>query len=235
MKTVIIGDTHGRTLWKSIVEVENPDRVIFVGDYFDTHEDVSGAGQMMVFQEIIDYKKSQDPGKIIMLIGNHDHHYFPEVGYTGTSGYQSGAAVAIGFLISENKEHLQMAYQFDNILCTHAGVGKTFLEAQGWKDGEDISGFLNDLWKYKPKAFCFTGFNPYGDDMGQTPIWIRPKSLMKDAQDFKKDVIQVVGHTSQNKIDIKGKSTGGRYFFIDTLGTSGEYLIIEGDNITCKS
>ncbi len=24
-----------------------------------------------------------------MLIGNHDYHYFPEVGENGTSGYQS--------------------------------------------------------------------------------------------------------------------------------------------------
>ncbi len=232
MKTIILGDTHGRSVWKLIVNMENPDRVIFIGDYFDTHEDISAAGQMLVFEEIIAYKKSQDPGKVVMLIGNHDHHYFPEVGYTGTSGYQAGAAVAIGFLLEDNKEHLQMAYQFDNILCTHAGVGKTFLEKQGWKEGEDIAEFLNELWKYKPKAFCFNGYDPYGDDMGQTPIWIRPKSLMKDAQDFKKEIIQVVGHTVQNQIDIKGKSTGGRYYFIDTLGSSGEYLIVEDGNIT---
>ena len=37
MKTVIIGDIHGRISWEKIVEKENDaDRFIFVGDYFDT-------------------------------------------------------------------------------------------------------------------------------------------------------------------------------------------------------
>ena len=44
--------------------------------------------------------------------------------------------------------------------------------------------------------------------------------------DLKKQYIQIVGHTQQDTIDIKGKSTGGRYYYIDTL-PSGEYLIDE--------
>ena len=40
--------------------------------------------------------------------------------------------------------------------------------------------------------------------------------------------VQIVGHTQQEKIDIGGKSTGGRYFYIDTL-PSGEYLIEENN------
>ena len=35
---------------------------------------------------------------------------------------------------------------------------------------------------------------------------------------------QIVGHTVQDHIDIKGKTTGGKYYYIDTL-PSGEYLI----------
>ncbi len=35
---------------------------------------------------------------------------------------------------------------------------------------------------------------------------------------------QVVGHTGQNHIDIEGKSTGGRYYFVDTMPR--EYLIV---------
>ncbi len=96
---------------------------------------------------------------------------------------------------------------------------------------EEIDGLINDLWRYKPLSFAFAGFdgrsNPYGDDVWQSPIWIRPRSLMKDAQLIKKELIQVVGHTQQNCIDVKGKSTGGRYYFIDTLPTSKEYLVIE--------
>jgi hypothetical protein len=46
---------------------------------------------------------------------------------------------------------------------------------------------------------------------------------------LKKDYIQVVGHTAVEKIDIKGKSTGGRYYFIDTFDTSNQFLIYENE------
>lgn len=58
-----------------------------------------------------------------------------------------------------------------------------------------------------------------GDDVTQTPIWVRPYSLQIDKLD---DFRQVVGHTTQDKLQI-----GKHITYIDTLGTSGEYLIIE--------
>jgi hypothetical protein len=48
----------------------------------------------------------------------------------------------------------------------------------------------------------------------------------KHEKGLKKVCRQVVGHTQQHQIDTKGGSTGGRYYFIDTLDTSGEYMII---------
>jgi hypothetical protein len=44
---------------------------------------------------------------------------------------------------------------------------------------------------------------------------------------LKTKYIQIVGHTQQKQIDIKNKATNGRYYYIDTLSTSGEYMIIE--------
>ena len=35
MKTIAIGDTHGRSQWKDIVKKEKDvDKIIFIGDYF---------------------------------------------------------------------------------------------------------------------------------------------------------------------------------------------------------
>ena len=53
MKTVILGDTHGRDCWKQIVASESPNRVIFIGDYFDSFDNTA-VEQMYNFQEIID-------------------------------------------------------------------------------------------------------------------------------------------------------------------------------------
>jgi len=237
-KTIFLGDTHGRDIWKDIIRNENPDRVVFIGDYFDSHDKkLTAAVQMFNMNEIIEFKKTSGK-EVILLIGNHDHHYFPEVGYTGTSGYQYGGAPAINQFLDENREHFQMAYQMDNILCTHAGVGYDWLVNQNefhTQHEDRIDDFINEIWKYKPGAFVFNGRDPHGDSKTQTPIWIRPHSLMAgNRETFLKDqYIQIVGHTQVNTIDM-GKSTGGRYYFIDTLGTCQEYLIYE-DGVFSKN
>ena len=243
MKTIVLGDTHGRSNWKLAVHLENPDRVIFIGDYFDSFN-IPGTDQLNNFLDIIEYKKSSDK-EVIMLIGNHDFHYYPEVGDTGTSGYQSMFSYQISPVIDANREHLQMAYAFDDFLFTHAGVSSKFMDSvfgiDGWKT-DTIVNDLNEVFRYKPLTFGFgvavsikkmSYLDLYGDNEEQSPIWIRPRSLMSaNKNTLRKEVIQVVGHTGQSQIDIHGKTTGGRYFFIDTMETSGEYLVIDDNVIT---
>ena len=227
MKTIILGDTHGRSNWKLATHQDKPDRVIFIGDYFDSFE-ISGVEQINNFKEIIQYKENNPQIEVVLLIGNHDHHYYPEIGYTGTSGYQSGIAPSITQVIDENRHHLQMAYGFGEYLFTHAGVSYDWLKINKWEGWESVEEKINDLWEYTPNAFAFAGRDPYGDSTISSPIWIRPYSLQKANRDTLRDqFIQVVGHTTQGKIDTEGKSTGGRYYYIDTLGTSGQYMILE--------
>ena len=242
-KTLVLGDTHGRSNWKLAIHQEQPDRVIFIGDYFDSFE-FSGVEQIDNFKQIIQYKENNPQVEVVLLIGNHDHHYFPEIGYTGTSGYQSRIAPSIIQVIDENRHHLQMAYGFENYLFTHAGVSPVFMDQvfgeNDWSI-ENVVVDLNELFRYKPMAFEFNGFDAYGDNTTQTPIWIRPRSLMsankKHKKSLRKDYIQIVGHTGMKRIDIDGsdKFTGGRYYFIDTMETSGDYLIIQDNNISVNS
>ena len=236
-RSIVIGDIHGRDVWKKIIEHENPNRVIFIGDYFDSF-DIPGVDQIHNFKEIIEYKQNTKT-EVIMLIGNHDYHYFPEIGDCGTSGYQRGIAPNIIQVIDENRHHLQMAYNFGDFVFTHAGVSEQFMDQTFGKTNWNVESMvvdLNEMFKYKPLAFMFNGFNAYGDDLWQTPIWIRPKSLMEVNRDYlRKEIIQVVGHTSMKQINIEGKAIGDRYHFIDCLGTSGEYLIITDGEVTVNS
>jgi hypothetical protein len=229
MKTVIIGDIHGRDCWKQIVIDEQPDRVIFIGDYFDSYDDYTAAEQMSNFEQIINFKLIRESvqSEVIILIGNHDYHYMRGI-TEHYSGYQHGAAFAIQQLLYENRKHMQMAYGMNGFLFSHAGVSSDWLQNHGYDNESNLIDWINDMWKYKPNAFAFAGRDPYGDSTISSPIWIRPKSLQKANRDTLRDqFIQVVGHTQQNQIDTKGKSTGGRYYYIDTLGTSGEYMILE--------
>ena len=41
MKIVVLGDIHGLTVWKDIIDKEQPDQVIFLGDYVSSHEGIS--------------------------------------------------------------------------------------------------------------------------------------------------------------------------------------------------
>ena len=100
MKTIVLGDIHGRNVWKDIVFQEEADRVIFIGDYFDSF-DIGPADQMFNFKEIIEFKEKNEC-EVIMLIGNHDFHYYP--GGETYSGYQYGAAPAIRQLLKENEQ-----------------------------------------------------------------------------------------------------------------------------------
>ena len=112
------------------------------------------------------------------------------------------------------------------------------LDDDGWKI-ETMVDQINELFKYKPLTFGFgeavsikkmSYLDPYGDNEEQSPIWIRPRSLMAANKDtLRKQVIQIVGHTQVKKLDLEGsqKSAGGRYYFIDCQDTTGEYLVIQ--------
>lgn len=238
MKTIVIGDIHGRSIWKLIAHLnQDADRVIFLGDYFDTRDGISAVEQIHNFKEIVEFKECAftNPGKedqhkteVILLLGNHDLSYYPGINGAAVSGYQPGTAANITHILMDNIHHFQMAYDDGQYLYSHAGVGKVWLEQNGWDDKQNIAEFVNDMWKYKPLSFEFTGFESSGDSTTQTPVWIRPMSLLKTWKKDKNKPSQIVGHTSVMKIDLEGskKWTGGKLTMIDALGTSGEYLII---------
>lgn len=241
MKLIALGDTHGTTFWKYVVNTQTFDKLVFVGDYFDSF-DISWQDQLKNFLDIMAYKQAH-PEDVVCLIGNHDYHYFPFIGDRGTSGYMGGpASVSIGYELNKHLGELQMTYQHEEFLFTHAGVTPTWMERclgeEAARDIPNLHQHINDLWRYRPYDFDYKmlrfGQSTYGDDIWQSPIWVRPRSLMADAQDYKKSIIQVVGHTHQSQIDIKGKATGGRYYFIDTLGSSREYLVIENGQVKAE-
>jgi hypothetical protein len=250
MRLVAIGDIHGRDIWKQIVAKEqDADEFVFVGDYFDSFT-VKGVDQINNFLDIIEFKK-QSKVPVTLLLGNHDYHYYPGIDETSTSGYQTLMAPSIKHVVDDNKQYLQAAYQSGEFVFSHAGLSSEWLDdiVEGW-DVTNMVDKVNELLQYQPGLIAYRSFKMinetewygaqgYGDETFQGPLWIRPKSLMaanKSTQDgkltnketLKNHIIQVVGHTPQDNIDIKGKATGGRYYFIDTLEyNQGQYLIVK--------
>jgi len=194
--------------------------------------------QISNFKDIIDFKESTDK-EVIMLIGNHDHHYM-DAGKT-YSGHQAALHWDIHDLLKQNKHHLQVAYQLDNIICTHAGLSPVWLSRclPGWQH-ENVVELVNDLFNYHPQRFNFShlGYDPYGDHESQGPFWIRIRALMKSNKSedgFKKNYIQIVGHTQVKSIidsfGVSEKAMGGKYYMIDAQASKG-YAVYENGQLT---
>lgn len=223
MKIIAIGDIHGRDIWKEIVKKEiDADKIIFMGDYLDSFE-VDRTTQLKNFSEIVEFKK-QYPDKVVLLYGNHDHHYVPD-----TDESYSGFDYTIKEKVKESFEYLisvtaiQLAYSYEGYLFTHAGVSKTWLKSIGIENelSVNVEQILNDKLLDYPELFNFTPSSPednYGNSITQSPIWIRPQALDSDRiEGFR----QVVGHTHQKNIDINSDT-----IYIDTFDNCREYLII---------
>ena len=222
-----IGDIHGRSEWQSILQ-KGYDKVIFIGDYFDTHENIHGDEQLTNFIEILHYREVDS--SIELLLGNHDFQYLRGIKerYTGFQPDYYPQIQEVLHSALDNK-YLKVCHQEGNIIFSHAGITTTWAEVL--HDPPDLAMAMNQLFETKPEAFGFTpcakdkyseNVDPRGDEICQSPLWVRPGSLLRDKL---KGYSQVVGHTPQSKLRIEDGIA-----FIDCLATSGEYLILrDGD------
>lgn len=238
MKIIALGDTHGESYWEIAVEDnKDADKIVFVGDYWDSF-DVPFKEQKENFLKIIALKK-QFPEKVVLLIGNHDFHYTDTANWYGDkySGYQKAHFFEINQLMKEHEQLFQMCYMYKSFVFTHAGVTTLWLKrTSGIMDPDtkltidtSLDEYINAVYHHNPKYFLFFGHDHsgYGEHIGQSPIWVRPDSLMEDAYS---DYRYVCGHTGVKRINPDGVE--GRFFFIDTIDKSGQYLIIDGDAVS---
>lgn len=191
MKTLVLGDIHGRTCWKDITSEQDYDKVVFLGDYFDTHESISYPQQIENFENMLSFKVNY-PEKVVLLLGNHDNSYFAD---ERCSGYSPKYANTIKSILQEADDlgYLQVAYIQGDILITHAGVSQYWLTNVAYlSDASEIS--MDD--KYSLLFNHLKGGDSYGNSISQGPLWIRPEALLQSAV---KDYRQIVGHTRFSK------------------------------------
>ena len=203
MKRLVLGDIHGH--WdaiKAIYDLESPDGVIILGDYFDNFHG-SDDSIYECYQNILDLRGEHlalKKGDFKMLIGNHDFHY--NHWFEKCSGYRSSMAARNAVILNGvESSHLQFVY-IDNVnhtIYSHAGVTNTWLrESFGQRYDKESYKFINEINHH---AFKFTykgGSDYYGNSIYQSPIWVRPESLNQDSlvDENGKAFTQIVGHTS---------------------------------------
>ena len=228
MKTLILGDIHGRTIWKDIIEKEHPDRIVFLGDYVASHEGISGKEQISNLLEILDLKE-KNPGTVFLLRGNHDMQH---LGYHWAKCSDYNLWVGGEMPRDRFLELTQWTLVDDGLktIFSHAGVSRVWMKNCGISDVHDINsmkpsrlfGFIPDRWN-----------DNNGDSVTQPPTWIRPFSLL-DCSLF--GWTQVVGHTPvrEHIFDIYAyEPAAGHIWLCDALHV-GQYLTIEGKKFLVK-
>lgn len=141
IRTLILPDIHNK--WQKvekIIKYEAPDKIVFLGDYFDDFGDdyrvATETAQWLV--------ASIEQKNRIHIMGNHDMNYaFKDESYK-CSGYESAKDYAINSIIEEKDWRKLYLYTWvGDWLCTHAGVHKHFYVKYGNK--EDFKIWLKNI------------------------------------------------------------------------------------------
>ena len=215
-----IGDVHGREVL-SRMEPGKYDKIIFIGDYVDSHYDEDYPDAMILenLEKIIAFKKAS-PDQAVLLLGNHDVHYMYHAEVSACSGFRQSMLENLRKLFLENSAFFDMAWQYGNTLFTHAGVSNAWyreynaaihLELRKIRDEagtampSTLAGKFNLLRSTEAGRkilFRFSGLRKWPQDLTQSGgiIWADQEET---DYDFLKGYHQVVGHTVVKAIEKK--------------------------------
>lgn len=221
-KVLVIPDLHGKDVWKRAVNEIEHDKVVFLGDYFDSF-DIDGNTQLENFSDIVEFKTANQ-NSAILLVGNHDLYYLT---LYKCSGYQEvfGPQITQALNQAYSEQLLQDCYSDGNFLYVHAGLTNTWLKANT-QESYDSASSINSAFYKDPTLFNFiSGGDMYGNDVYQSPAWVRPEALIKDMY---KGLKQIVGHTRVPQI---AKVPFVDVIFTDCLDKRDQFLTVQ-DGIT---
>lgn len=217
MKTLVLGDTHGHNSWRDVIMRESFDKVVFLGDYVDSFS-LNPSVIAENLKELIKLKE-QLRDRLVLIYGNHDHSYlFGE----RCSGWNRIGHWMYKPLLDEmwGAKMFELTHLDGNIIYSHAGVSDYWmhevaqLESVADINFEKVRINLLD-WN------TLKGYDGYGDTISQSPIWIRPKSLLKSKVDGYR---QIVGHTHfRTPVEEQG------IYFNDMM--PHHYIVVENGNI----
>lgn len=235
IKTITIGDLHGRNIWKKCADLKilmefpnlktDYDKYIFIGDYVDSfiHSDKQIEDNL---QDIILLKKNY-PNEIILLYGNHDLQYrFSYQGH-GCSGYRPQMYVKLHNIFQENRKLFQTAFQIKNYLWTHAGVHKGWYKDRFSKlihdDKATLAEQLNELLHRNADCLFDVGHLRGGYRNVGGPYWIDKRMMNKPLEGYH----QITGHSKVEYIRTDKFDKDTSVTFTDCLDTIESFYKLE--------
>lgn len=142
-KVLFLSDIHQEyDKAEKIIAAESPDRIVCLGDLFDSFYRLSEAdvmGTINLYQKIVN-----NPANI-MLFSNHDIGYhYGDNPTIGCSGFSRSKKAKINSIITPNEwDKIQWYCVVDDILCTHAGLSKTLVPEEYRANINSVCEFLD--------------------------------------------------------------------------------------------
>lgn len=245
IKYLIIPDVHGRDFWrepvKKVLEDTNA-HIVFLGDYTDGYptewEHNFDYQQHTVdnFKEIIELKK-QNPGRMTLLIGNHDCGYAigDDICSSRMDRWHRGE---LERLFQENRELFQIAEEVDiagrHIIFSHAGILKGWAKLV-WGDEAENPSFnvvdqLNNAWLTDHYGILdalgdYDIYRGWGGFKYGSPVWSDIRSwvrvTLEETYGF-----NIVGHTQLERqlvLDTIADLDCRKVFYLDDQGVLRSY------------
>lgn len=220
--TIAIGDIHGLDYWKGIVENHSGCRFVFLGDYLDPYEYIPHNLLLSNLCDIIELKRNRQLD-IILLLGNHDLHYFcSDSCISSRFDYQIADKASRIFI--ENFHLFQYAYQEGDKIFTHAGISNEWFENDFHGDiRKPIPEQLNIPTDNQVASLCRIG-QVRGGQTGNLGgiFWADKKELDDPLHGF----TQIVGHNKVNEVTEQAGKFNNKIIFCDCLWNE-RYLFIE--------
>ena len=211
--TIAIGDVHGLDLWRDVVEAHPECRVVFLGDYLDPYGYVHKGKLLDNLLAIMQLKRDR-PEDVVLLLGNHDLHYFCEEACVGTR-FDMEIAADASKLFLDNIHLFQYAFQYGEYLFTHAGVSQEWFDNDFCGDAaRPIADQLNNPAADQVPALLRVGSARGGRACDTGGIfWADKSELEEPLYGF----TQIVGHNRVAEVTEHTGPGGGRIVFCDCL------------------
>ena len=201
---LIIPDIHGREFWKEAIDKNTFEKVIFLGDYADPYpiERITADDAIENLKSIIEYKQ-QNPDKVILLLGNHDLHYYSKYyqKLTTATRYNPHTAISLQRLFLDNAHLFQLAYEIDfsgkHYLFSHAGITQGWLKRNLNLIQEPDACHLNRLLHTNNglETLAQVGRIRWGAYPNGSMVWADVEELL--ISNPIPDTYQIVGHSMQ--------------------------------------
>jgi predicted phosphodiesterase len=248
MKTITVGDLHGKDFWKSI-DSSKYDKIVFVGDYVDAfyktkadaisyggiYDQKNGKDNTEILQclnDVIEFKK-QFPDKVVLLLGNHDNQYMflnsPFRNKTSCSGFRLQISNELYKTFNDNKNLFQAAFQYKDYIWMHGGISNfsykiLYQSKLNKNDLTDWANEINRLFILNDKNLFAISMFRGGSDLISGIFWADIRETQNDSYI---GLNQIVGHTKVKKIGTFHNGENTSITYVDCLDTIKEFYELD--------